>query len=142
MNERKFDYFNNTVKLINSKKKYNFEDEEIKYFVKTLYDECKENQKKVDIDIEELFSNDSIKYSFKSLTSSRDYVDVKFNIKSDVSFVNKFQIKFQTYYDMCRMDISFNNNMRKLTNHTFYFDEQHYEKVFKIIVKFLCEDIV
>ena len=57
-------------------------------------------------------------------------------------FVNIFQIKCQTFYGSQRLDISFNDNTKKLVDSTFCFDEVEAEKIFKIIVKFLCEDIV
>ena len=39
----------------------------------------------------EMFSNDKIKFSFKSLTKGDDYVDLRFFVTCDVCFVNIFQ---------------------------------------------------
>ena len=89
-----------------------------------------------------MFSNDKIEFSFKSLTKGNNYVDLRFYVKCDVCFVNIFQIKCQTYYESQRLDIAFNNNTKKLIGITLYFDESESEKIFKIIVKFLCKDIV
>ena len=90
----------------------------------------------------EMFSNDKIKFSFKSLTKGDDYVDLRFFVTCDVCFVNIFQIKCQTFYESQRLDISFNNNTKKLIDNAFHFKIVEAEKIFKIIVKFLCNDIV
>ena len=124
------------------KKKYIFTDDDIKFFVKTLTNNIKEEQKKHINSFIDMFSNDKIKFSFKSLTKGNNYVDLRFYVKCDVCFVNIFQIKCQTYYESQRLDIAFNNNTKKLIGITLYFDESESEKIFKIIVKFLCKDIV
>ena len=124
------------------KKKYIFTDDDIKFFVKTLTNNIKEEQKKHINSFIDMFSNDKIEFSFKSLTKGNNYVDLRFYVKCDVCFVNIFQIKCQTYYESQRLDIAFNNNTKKLIGITLYFDESESEKIFKIIVKFLCKDIV
>ena len=142
MTERVFKYFNQALNFIDPKKKYVFKDEDIKSFVKTLTDNIDEGKKKRFNCFVEMFSNDKIKFSFKSLFRGDDYVDLRFYVNCDVCFVNIFQIKCQTFYESQRLDISFNDNTKKLIDSTFYFDVVEAEKIFKIIVKFLCEDIV
>ena len=142
MTDRVFKYFNQDLNFIDPKKKYVFEDEVIKSFVKTLTNDIDEGQKKRFNSFVEMFSNDKIKFSFKSLTKGDDYVDLRFYVNCDVCFVNIFQIKCQTFYESQRLDISFNDNTKKLIDSTFYFDVVEAEKIFKIIVKFLCDNIV
>lgn len=142
MTEMVYKYFKQALNFVDPKKKYIFTDEDIKFFVKTLTNNIKEEQKKHINSFIDMFSNDKIKFSFKSLTKGNNYVDLRFYVKCDVCFVNIFQIKCQTYYESQRLDISFNNNTEKLIDNTFYFDAVEAEKIFKIIVKFLCKDIV
>jgi len=142
MTEMVYKYFKQALNFVDPKKKYIFTDEDIKFFVKTLTNNIKEEQKKHINSFIDMFSNDRIKFSFKSLTKGNNYVDLRFYVKCDVCFVNIFQIKCQTYYESQRLDIAFNNNTKKLIDNTFYFDESESEKIFKIIVKFLCKDIV
>ena len=142
MTEMVHKYFKRALKLIDPKKKYVFEDEDIKSFVKTLTDNIDDGQKNHFNSFVDMFSNDKIKFSFKSLTKGKKYVDLRFYVKCDVCFVNIFQIKWQTYYESQRLDISFNNNTKKLIDNAFHFKIVEAEKIFKIIVKFLCNDIV
>ena len=46
MSERVFKYFKNALNFVDPKKKYIFTDEDIKFFVKTLTNNIKEEQKK------------------------------------------------------------------------------------------------